>query len=80
MKFPSPRKFLAALFRFAQRPEVVPPRVELIREARCTLCPENENSQCQQCSCFIPLKVKLSTESCPIGKWREYYTPKNNGL
>ena len=26
-------------------------------------------SQCKKCGCFMRLKTKLSTSSCPVGKW-----------
>ena len=25
--------------------------------------------QCMQCSCFMPIKVRLRSQSCPVGKW-----------
>ena len=25
--------------------------------------------QCKKCLCFMPLKVKLPKENCPLGKW-----------
>ena len=37
----------------------------------CEDCPEfvNLTKQCKQCSCIMPLKVKLKEVTCPIGKW-----------
>ncbi len=80
MKFPNPLKFLKALLRFSKRPEVVPPEIENKRGETCDNCEHREGFQCQKCTCFIPLKIKLSTESCPIQKWGEYLTLKKNGL
>ena len=25
--------------------------------------------QCKKCGCFMPLKVRMSEQKCPIGKW-----------
>jgi hypothetical protein len=35
----------------------------------CITCPYQEDNQCQKCTCFIFAKCRLSTETCPIGKW-----------
>lgn len=82
MRFPSPKTFLHAVRRFLGRPEVVPASIAGARRAICEACPHYENSQCQLCTCFVPLKVLLSTESCPDKpqRWREYFSPKRDGL
>jgi hypothetical protein len=37
----------------------------------CKGCPEfiSLTKQCKKCGCIMPLKTKLKTASCPIGKW-----------
>jgi len=25
--------------------------------------------QCKKCGCFMPVKVRLSGQKCPVGKW-----------
>ncbi len=80
MKFPNPITALKALFKFAQRPELVPDRVEFTRAVYCDGCLFSSGKQCLKCTCYIPLKVKLSTESCPINKWGQFYNSKNNGI
>lgn len=35
----------------------------------CRSCPQYSRAQCLECYCFIPIKAKLKTESCPRGKW-----------
>lgn len=41
------------------------------RFAICKQCPRliNLTSQCQECGCFMKIKVKLLKAACPIGKW-----------
>ena len=36
----------------------------------CQVCPYNSNGQCTVCTCFISLKVMLSTETCPKKLWK----------
>lgn len=80
MKFPNPITALKAFFRFAKLPEIVPQLVELGRGFTCHSCEHNVDNQCQKCTCFIPLKIKLSTESCPLGKWKQYFNATYNGI
>lgn len=37
----------------------------------CHRCPHYlpKTKQCAECGCFISVKAKLSTESCPLHKW-----------
>ena len=30
-------------------------------------------SQCKKCGCFMKVKTKLATASCPVGKWEKEY-------
>lgn len=32
-----------------------------------------ERNSCLRCGCKVRWKVRISTESCPIGKWKEKY-------
>lgn len=80
MRFPSLTILFRALFRFLRRPEVVPREVEEVRGNTCDTCVHSDGLQCQKCTCFIPLKIKLSTESCPVGAWGEYFNPIKDGL
>ena len=36
----------------------------------CATCPAlNKEGQCDDCTCFVSLKSRLATETCPRGKW-----------
>lgn len=41
------------------------------RMAICSSCDEylTTTKQCRICSCYMPLKTKLSAASCPIKQW-----------
>lgn len=41
------------------------------RYTTCLECPEliQLTKQCKKCGCFMPLKTKLTSAVCPIGKW-----------
>ena len=40
------------------------------RLAECDACPNVRSDwRCSQCGCYLPAKVKLATESCPVGRW-----------
>jgi hypothetical protein len=39
------------------------------RDWDCIGCRFNVDDQCQKCTCYIPAKIALTTEQCPIGKW-----------
>jgi hypothetical protein len=45
-----------------------------IQEQRLKICNEcpfivENNSRCAQCGCFLEVKTKWASSSCPIGKW-----------
>lgn len=45
--------------------DVVAERIQI-----CTSCPElNRLKMCKKCGCFMPVKIRLKSSSCPIGKW-----------
>ena len=29
----------------------------------------NSTKQCKKCGCFMPIKVRLPNQSCPVKKW-----------
>jgi hypothetical protein len=35
----------------------------------CNACEKWDGSICSICGCYTTLKVRLSKEACPIGKW-----------
>jgi hypothetical protein len=35
----------------------------------CFSCENFKDGRCMLCGCFMKLKAKLSTGSCPVGKW-----------
>jgi hypothetical protein len=35
----------------------------------CQGCENFKEGRCMLCGCFMKLKAKLSTGSCPVGKW-----------
>lgn len=41
------------------------------RMSICLECPRlvKLTHQCKECGCFMNLKTKLKTASCPLGKW-----------
>ena len=32
-----------------------------------------DKNRCQKCGCFMSVKTKVATASCPIGKWEKEY-------
>lgn len=51
--------------------ERVSDEIESTRFSICMDCPEliKVTNQCKQCGCFMKLKVKLKSSTCPIGNW-----------
>jgi hypothetical protein len=41
------------------------------RYAECLRCDRlfRPTRQCKECGCFMPLKVRVKGEKCPMGKW-----------
>lgn len=41
------------------------------RYAKCLVCPEFKKltKRCGKCGCYLPAKVKVPSEKCPLGKW-----------
>lgn len=40
------------------------------RIEECKKCPELTRFRtCNQCGCFMPVKTRIKSASCPLGKW-----------
>ena len=40
------------------------------RMAICQNCPELKTlNRCQQCGCFMSIKTRIYSSTCPLGKW-----------
>lgn len=84
MKIPNPFRFARAMLRavitWLHGDRVMVDAETLkIRGAICNTCPRfnREILQCEECGCFIPLKLNFTTEACPLGKWsRIRLTPR----
>ena len=53
------------------------------RMAECQGCEHfiKGTSQCKKCGCFMKVKSRIATASCPIGKWgKEYDFMKNKNV
>jgi len=80
MKFPNPVRFAIAMLRAAwhwfQGPILVTDEVRQHRRLICEGCEffDPEWSQCEKCGCLVSFKVELTTEQCPVGKWRKSLT------
>jgi hypothetical protein len=74
--FPNPFRAAAALYRavktyFRGDRLVVAGRVRDRRRRLCNKCfwRDPQSDQCRKCTCFLALKVELTTEKCPIDRW-----------
>ena len=67
------RALLRILRQLFLRPEsvIVAPDLADTRTILCETCPSFEpaSRQCRECTCFVDVKVLLSTEKCPIQRW-----------
>jgi hypothetical protein len=58
-----------------------PPEALATREATCRACPEwdaaalNATGRCRKCGCSTWAKLRMATESCPLGKWKAISPP-----
>jgi len=50
-----------------------PDRQSIERMKVCLGCEHffKPTKQCKKCGCFMPIKVRLRTQKCPVGKWGE---------
>jgi hypothetical protein len=48
-----------------------PQDVEQMRMEICLQCPRlfKPTVTCKECGCFMKVKTKIKTATCPIGKW-----------
>ena len=52
-----------------------PPDIHAARDATCRACPEwdatalNATGRCRKCGCSTWAKIRMASESCPLGKW-----------
>lgn len=57
-----------------------PPEILAAREATCRACPEwdssalNATGRCRKCGCSTWAKIRMASESCPLGKWEALRT------
>ena len=60
-----------SIFDLLDESKYVNSSVKRRRVAICKNCPDlfTPTNQCKKCACFVNQKAKLSTESCPKGKW-----------
>ena len=42
---------------------------ELTRIQTCRECEHYTMFICKQCGCLMPVKVRIKSSACPIGKW-----------
>lgn len=39
------------------------------RRAICLICDQYTGWRCKDCGCFIPAKIRILSEMCPLYKW-----------
>lgn len=44
-------------------------KVAIQRNNICRECSHREKQKCTLCGCYLPAKVRMMTEECPIKKW-----------
>jgi transcription elongation factor Elf1 len=56
----------------------VPDEVAHERLSICSLCEhfEKDSVRCKICGCYLNIKTKWASESCPIGKWKVFYSSR----
>lgn len=50
------------------------------QEERLSICKtcsfyDEKQIRCTQCGCFLEAKVKVASQYCPVGKWRQVDSP-----
>jgi hypothetical protein len=80
-------RFGTAAHRFARSGFVAtPPEILAEREATCRACPEwdpsalNNTGRCRKCGCSTWAKLRMATETCPLGKWKAVEKPESGNL
>ena len=78
MVFPNVFTAVRAFYRWVRafirrEPTLVSEEVLQHRLGRCRSCTryDLDSGQCLECTCFVDLKAQLSTEKCPLDKWKE---------
>jgi hypothetical protein len=84
-RWSTPVTFVKAVFRTVQflwqgRPVLAPREVQEDRYSVCRKCPLQLDGQCTVCTCFVSVKVLLSSESCPDSppRWKKLTFSKPN--
>jgi hypothetical protein len=56
---------------FKKNTEYADENLQMSRIQQCIDCDKylKMTSQCKECLCIMPLKVKLLNSKCPLGKW-----------
>jgi hypothetical protein len=49
------------------------------RWAICTACDQHDAGRCRTCGCFTGAKVRVASESCPVGKWTQVSVSATGG-
>ena len=75
-KIDQAQNFTHAIARFTRSGfAATPPEILAEREATCRACPEWDaaalrgTGRCRKCGCSTWAKLRMATESCPLGKW-----------
>lgn len=75
-------RFGHATARFARSGfQPTPPNIHAERLAQCKACPEWDaqalkgTGRCKKCGCSTWAKLRMATESCPLGKWSALSSP-----
>lgn len=78
VRWDSPVRLAKSIFRTVRyvlqgRPAIVPPDIRAERYELCQACPSNSGGQCRICTCFVSVKVILSSETCPDNppRWKK---------
>lgn len=37
----------------------------------CATCPWRRGAKCSKCTCYVKVKARISSETCPIGNWEK---------
>ena len=77
-------RFGTAAHRFARSGfSTTPPEILAEREATCRACSEwdaaalNATGRCRKCGCSTWAKLRMASESCPLGNWKAVLTTEN---
>ena len=54
------------------RGDPVPRPVRLARSESCESCGSRGGPLCRECGCVVSAKVRVASESCPLGRWEKF--------